>query len=323
MSAISNFLNKIKTAVYGEEVRGAIHDAIEQCYTDVTNAKTLADGAADNANTKAAAANSAADNANTKASAANTAAENANTKASLANTKATAANTAATAANSAATAANNAANAANAAASVISDLEVSATKLAAGANPTATFSYENKTLNFGIPKGDKGTTGATPNIQIGTVNTVNPDQAAAVRLASGSTAAKPIFDFDIPKGNTGSVTNVYGSSIPMSESNPTTIASKINSLETDLSSANSRVNGLETDISNNKVVVVDCGTLSSLPTTIENSDITEKHVAVNYEVNSPYAIKSGITVTTANGSITISGTLSDSTTLKLYFAVSK
>lgn len=313
MSAISNFLNKIKTAVYGEEVRGAIHDAIEQCYTDVTNAKTLADGAADNANTKAAAANSAADNANTKASAANTAAENANTKASLANTKATAANTAATAANSAATAANNAANAANAAASVISDLEVSATKLAAGANPTATFSYENKTLNFGIPKGDKGTTGATPNIQIGTVNTVNPDQAAAVRLASGSTAAKPIFDFDIPKGNTGSVTNVYGSSIPMSESNPTTIASKINSLETDLS----------TDISNNKVVVVDCGTVSSLPITIQNSDITEKHVVVNYEIGQPFCMASDITIATANGSITISGTLSDSTTLKLYFAVSK
>ena len=36
MSAIQNFLEKIKTAIYGEEVRGSIHDAIEQCYKDAT-----------------------------------------------------------------------------------------------------------------------------------------------------------------------------------------------------------------------------------------------------------------------------------------------
>lgn len=34
MSAIDNYLQEIKTAVYGEEVRDAIHDAIEQCYED-------------------------------------------------------------------------------------------------------------------------------------------------------------------------------------------------------------------------------------------------------------------------------------------------
>lgn len=37
MSAISNFITAIRTAVYGEQVRGAIADAIEQCYSDVTN----------------------------------------------------------------------------------------------------------------------------------------------------------------------------------------------------------------------------------------------------------------------------------------------
>lgn len=36
MSAIRNFLEKIKTAIYGEEVRDSIHDAIEQCYKDAT-----------------------------------------------------------------------------------------------------------------------------------------------------------------------------------------------------------------------------------------------------------------------------------------------
>lgn len=37
MSAISEDLAKIQSAIYGEEVRGAIHDAISQCYSDVSN----------------------------------------------------------------------------------------------------------------------------------------------------------------------------------------------------------------------------------------------------------------------------------------------
>lgn len=37
MSAISNFINTIRTAVYGEQVRGAIANAIEQCYDDVSS----------------------------------------------------------------------------------------------------------------------------------------------------------------------------------------------------------------------------------------------------------------------------------------------
>lgn len=36
MSAISDLLNQIKTAIYGREVRSSIHDAIEQCYADAT-----------------------------------------------------------------------------------------------------------------------------------------------------------------------------------------------------------------------------------------------------------------------------------------------
>ena len=36
MANITNYLNKIKTAVYGKEVRGAIHDAIKQVYDDAS-----------------------------------------------------------------------------------------------------------------------------------------------------------------------------------------------------------------------------------------------------------------------------------------------
>ena len=66
MSAISILLARIKSAVYGEEVRGSIHDAIEQCYEDVTNAKTLADNSINNSTT-------ALNNANNAVSAANAA----------------------------------------------------------------------------------------------------------------------------------------------------------------------------------------------------------------------------------------------------------
>lgn len=40
MSAISDLLNKIKTAIYGKEVRGAIHDAIEQSYNEASQSLT-------------------------------------------------------------------------------------------------------------------------------------------------------------------------------------------------------------------------------------------------------------------------------------------
>ena len=44
MSAISTYLANILSKRKGEEVRGSIHDAIEQCYRDVTNPTLLTDG---------------------------------------------------------------------------------------------------------------------------------------------------------------------------------------------------------------------------------------------------------------------------------------
>jgi hypothetical protein len=60
MSRISNLLAQILSATYGRDVRQSIHDAIEECYSDVSNAKTLADSAATSANTAAANATSVA-----------------------------------------------------------------------------------------------------------------------------------------------------------------------------------------------------------------------------------------------------------------------
>lgn len=36
MSAISGYISTIQNAVYGEQVRGAIANAIEQCYDEAT-----------------------------------------------------------------------------------------------------------------------------------------------------------------------------------------------------------------------------------------------------------------------------------------------
>lgn len=67
MPSIQTYLQQILDAVYGEEVRGAIHDAIEECYTDVTTSATAADAAATAANAAATAANAAASAANSAA----------------------------------------------------------------------------------------------------------------------------------------------------------------------------------------------------------------------------------------------------------------
>lgn len=62
-NGIADLLAQILAAVYGRDVRQSIHDAIEQCYTDVTDGVTLAQ-------TAAAAANSAAANSETRTTAA-------------------------------------------------------------------------------------------------------------------------------------------------------------------------------------------------------------------------------------------------------------
>lgn len=137
MATIAENLLAIKEAVYGEEVRGAIHDSISQCYEDVSASKTLADIAAASATEKAALADQKATAANTAAQTANTAASAANEKAELAAQKAAAANAAASAANQKATVANTAASAANTAAANAEEKATLAASKAAQAQAAA------------------------------------------------------------------------------------------------------------------------------------------------------------------------------------------
>lgn len=151
MSQIQTNLNKIKTAVYGVEVRDAIHDSIEQCYDDVSTAKTKADNAttvanaaASNANAKAAVAETAAQNANAAATAVETNAQivteainRADTAAASAKAQATAAETAAQNANAAATTAETQASAAQNAATEANTAAENANAKAIAANDAA------------------------------------------------------------------------------------------------------------------------------------------------------------------------------------------
>lgn len=70
MAGIDEYLQLISSAVYGRDVRNAIHDSIQQCYSDVQDTSEAAQAAS----TAATAASTAAQSANTAADRANTAA---------------------------------------------------------------------------------------------------------------------------------------------------------------------------------------------------------------------------------------------------------
>lgn len=52
----------------------------------------------------------------------------------------------------------------------------------------------------------RGATGATPNISIGTVTTLQPNQSAYVQRDQSSTPEEPVFNFGIPRGMSGNDT---------------------------------------------------------------------------------------------------------------------
>lgn len=67
-----------------------------------------------------------------------------------------------------------------------------------------------------------------------------------------------------------------------------------------------------------KCLVLTSASFSSLPQTITNANITSSHVVINSVLSNPAAQTGDWTVTTSNGSLTIAGSISGSTTLTLY-----
>lgn len=76
-------------------------------------------------------------------------------------------------------------------------------------------------------------------------------------------------------------------------------------------------------LNEDKPLWLDCGTVSSLPKTVSNAKITAAMVCSHAELGTPSAQTSDWTVTTAAGSVTISGSITGSTTLKMLLVKSQ
>ena len=79
----------------------------------------------------------------------------------------------------------------------------------------------------------------------------------------------------------------------------------------------------ETVAETREVLVVEFSSFSSLPQSSSNSNITSDMVVVNSVLGTPSAQTGDWTVTTSDGSVSVSGDISGSTTLTLYLMKSR
>ena len=91
----------------------------------------------------------------------------------------------------------------------------------------------------------------------------------------------------------------------------------------DVAVLNQNADKIDAGFKSLEVLAVNCGTISSLPTTITNTNITNDMVVLQSTLGNPAAQLSEWTVSTANGKLTISGTISGSTALTLYLMKSR
>lgn len=88
----------------------------------------------------------------------------------------------------------------------IENLTVIANTLPEGSSATA--SYADGVLTLGIPKGDTGATGAGATATVGTTTTGDPGTNASV--TNSGTAKDAVFNFTIPRGDTGNgIESIY------------------------------------------------------------------------------------------------------------------
>lgn len=88
--------------------------------------------------------------------------------------------------------------------SEIENLTVTVSTLPAGSSATA--SYADGVLSLGIPKGDKGDTGAIPAMSIGTVTTLPAGDNATASITG--TEEAPVLNLGIPEGQAGDANNI-------------------------------------------------------------------------------------------------------------------
>jgi len=81
------------------------------------------------------------------------------------------------------------------------------------------------------------------------------------------------------------------------------------------------INNTVVPILNRNLLLVEIASFNSLPKTVNNVQITTDHVVLESTLGSPTSQTGDWTVTTANGSLTVSGTISGSTTLRLVLGI--
>ena len=100
-------------------------------------------------------------------------------------------------------------------------------------------------------------------------------------------------------------------------------SSKPSYTASEVSYGSSNVQSALDDLYTLKVLVVSVASFSSLPQTVTNASITADHICLKAELGTPSAQTGDWTVTTSAGSLTLSGSISGSTTAKLYLAVAQ
>lgn len=204
-----------------------------------------------------------------------------------------------------------------------------AESLASGAAPTVqvtggTSANSKYKFKFGIPKGDKpipntptyqyaNSTSGTTVPSSGWSSTPSPEQGKFLW-------ARATFTWD-----GGGSTTLYGVTyvgvdgtgiLSVNGQTGTVVLDAGDILADDNTSVQAHIDNIEDDIEN-KDLVIDIASFSSLPQTVNNAKITADHVVSMSTLGTPSAQTGDWTVTTSNGSLTISGSISGSTTLKL------
>ena len=72
-----------------------------------------------------------------------------------------------------------------------------------------------------------------------------------------------------------------------------------------------------------KCLVISQTSIAALPATIQNTSITSDMVCIKAELSNPSAQSGDWTVTTSNGSLSVTGTISGTTDLKMYLVESR
>lgn len=126
--------------------------------------------------------------------------------------------------------------------------------------------------------------------------------------------------------NVSAFTNDAGYITGYTETDPTVpswakASSKPSYTASEVGYGSSNVQSALDDLYTIKVSVVSVASFSSLPQTVTNASITADHVCLKAELGTPSAQTGDWTVTTSAGSLTLSGSISGSTTAKLYLAI--